>query len=297
MLTYLIGTWLIIAMSLIFLVPTIVKLFPAGDIKTLTSWPALKEVWFSNAWVYIGRLAKAGAEPMVYPLLEGRVRDRRVTEQVSGSPLQGVVLEIGAGSGLWMDAFDNVVRAAKTQSRPGPTKIYGIEPNVVSAASLRQRVGELGSRPHMKSSPSVSKTWGMRLPGEGGSSLAAWTASSPCSVFAASRSQRRMSACFTSTSRRAGGGMCTSTSKPSVAWWFRIFNVSLSAVISSCLFESFNNDLSGFTNLFWEHAMGSCQLCRRTGETSRQAGQWTEVDLAKPAEESFNEVVPISWGP
>lgn len=144
MLTYLIRPWLIMAASLVFVAPTVAKLILAGDFKTLTSWSAFKEAWFGNFWVYMGPQAKEGAEPMVHPLLEGRVRSGKVTEQVSGSPLQGVVLEIGAGSGMWMDAFDTVVRIAKTHSRPGPTKIYGVEPNVVSAAALRRRVGELG---------------------------------------------------------------------------------------------------------------------------------------------------------
>ncbi|KAF6817544.1 phospholipid methyltransferase [Colletotrichum musicola] len=260
------------AASVVFLVPTIAKLIFAGDFKTLTSWSAFKDAWFGNFWVYMGPQAKAGAEPMVYPLLEGRVRNGRVTEQVSGALLQGVVLEIGAGSGLWMDAFDNVVRAAKTHSRPGPTKIYGIEPNVVSAAALRRRVGELGLEGTYEVVPvgiedlGNEAAWGGRI--EPGSVDCIVTVQCLCSIPEPEKNVRLLYEYL-----KEGGR------------WYVYEHVKAERGLVVPYFQR-------FTNVFWEHAMGSCHLCRRTGETLRQAGQWMEVNLAKPAEESFNEVIP-----
>lgn len=53
-------------------------------------------------------------------------------------PVSGVVLEVGAGSGMWADVF------AKINTRSGLKRVYGIEPNLTSAAALKQRVKEVG---------------------------------------------------------------------------------------------------------------------------------------------------------
>ena len=49
--------------------------------------------------------------------------------------LSGTVLEIGAGTGMW---------AEKLAGFPGVAKVYGVEPNLESAAKLRQLVKEKG---------------------------------------------------------------------------------------------------------------------------------------------------------
>lgn len=98
------------------------------------------------------------------PLLEGRVRDGVVTSEVVSPPVSGVVIEIGAGSGMWADIFskintggsataatavsgddnDSVSGVRRRMAGSGITKIYGVEPNPESVKALRQRVKDLG---------------------------------------------------------------------------------------------------------------------------------------------------------
>ena len=69
-----------------------------------------------------------------------------------GKPVNGVVLEIGAGSGMWADVFAKVNTSGGDEGEarrrkgaaPGLTRVYGIEPNPTSAAALRRRVKDVG---------------------------------------------------------------------------------------------------------------------------------------------------------
>lgn len=56
-------------------------------------------------------------------------------QQQHHAPLSGTVLEIGAGDGMWGPTL---------AALPGVTRVYGVEPNLESAAVLRRRVAEAG---------------------------------------------------------------------------------------------------------------------------------------------------------
>lgn len=78
------------------------------------------------------------------------MRDGEVNDTVVGVPLEGRVIEVGAGSGMWADVFSKI-GGPHSESSDGVrrrgnklTKVYGIEPNPQSAAALRQRVKEVG---------------------------------------------------------------------------------------------------------------------------------------------------------
>jgi SAM-dependent methyltransferase len=134
----------LIGTSALYFFVTLLKLLTLGDLRTLFSWPAFHEAWFANFWSHIASGVKANAEPRVIALLEGRVHEGRICEEVVGQPVEGTILEIGAGSGMWADVFAKVVERARSRGGNGPAKIYGIEPNYHSAAALQQRVKEVG---------------------------------------------------------------------------------------------------------------------------------------------------------
>lgn len=149
--------WYFMYISLTHLPATISSLVASRDFGTLFWPPALAEALFGNFWATVGPNVKQSAEVRVVPLLEGRVTEGRILDDVVGEPVRGTVLEIGAGSGMWMDVFAKFVdtsggagggsrrrtrRSAAHSS--GITKIYGVEPNATSATALRQRVRDLG---------------------------------------------------------------------------------------------------------------------------------------------------------
>ncbi|TEA18772.1 Methyltransferase-like protein 7B [Colletotrichum sidae] len=263
--------WLFMAASLVFVPITIFKCVGYGNIRPLLSYASFKEAWFGNFWVYMGPMAKQGAEPFVVPLLEGRIRNGRVTDD-PGKPIEGVVLEIGAGSGMWTDTLAHIVRAAKAESLRGPTKIYGVEPNPMSAATLARRVQQTGMGDTYEVVPvgiedlQNEAAWGGRI--DSGSVDCIMTVQCLCSIPEPEKNVRILYDYL-----KKGGR------------WYVYEHVKAERGLVIPLFQR-------FTNMFWEHAMGSCHLCRRTEQTLRNVGKWEEVDLAQPAEETTSQVIP-----
>ena len=141
---------------------TIRTLLANGDYATLFSISAFCDALFGQFWVTAGPQVKIKVEERVLPLLEGRVRDGEAQDTVVGTPVGGTVIEIGAGSGNWLDVFHKIHTDASGRDGSGETvsaaggvrrrgspegglkKIYGVEPHPQSAAALRQRVKEVG---------------------------------------------------------------------------------------------------------------------------------------------------------
>ncbi|KAF7555395.1 hypothetical protein G7Z17_g2255 [Cylindrodendrum hubeiense] len=146
MLFRLLRPWMLMSISAWYFFSTALKLLTSGDFRTLTSWPAFHGTWFANFWAHIAPGVKANAEMRVLALLEGRVREGHIYEEVVGQPVEGIVLEIGAGSGMWVDVFATIAERTKRSGSSAPplSKIYGVEPNAQSAAALQQRVKESG---------------------------------------------------------------------------------------------------------------------------------------------------------
>jgi SAM-dependent methyltransferase len=149
------GPYLFMGIAMRFLPGTLLEVVRNKDFRTLFSPSRFKDVWFGNFWAFIGPQVKAQAENRVIPLLEGRVRNGHMGDEVVGEPINGVVLEIGAGTGMWADVFAKVNVGVNNQGDAdgelrrrkggnGLTRVYGIEPNPKSAATLRRRVKEIG---------------------------------------------------------------------------------------------------------------------------------------------------------
>lgn len=151
----LVDPWLFMRIALRFWPGTVSQLLSKSDYHTLLSPSEFGEVWFGNFWAFVGPQVKASAERRVVPLLEGRVHDGEVCNEVVGEPIEGIVLEIGAGTGMWADVFAKVGKSTsavtedvdgdvRRRKGAGLKRVYGIEPNPQSAATLRQRVQDIG---------------------------------------------------------------------------------------------------------------------------------------------------------
>lgn len=89
----------------------------------------------------MGPRSKAEAQRWVVPLLQGRVQNGEIFDE--GRPIGGVVMEVGAGSGMWSDVFAEVARKSGSMGE-GIRKIYGVEPNSISAKALQRKVRDVG---------------------------------------------------------------------------------------------------------------------------------------------------------
>jgi SAM-dependent methyltransferase len=154
-----VNPWLFMGTSLSYLPGTLARLIMAGDFGTLTSWPRLQSKWFGAFWAWAGPNVRSGGEVRVIPLLEGRASGGHVMETPVGTPVSGVVLEVGAGSGMWVSLFGNRKlpssstaapsdgqsnnlrqRAGKNQLASKITRVYGVEPNSSVHDELRRNV-------------------------------------------------------------------------------------------------------------------------------------------------------------
>lgn len=105
------------------------------------------DAWFGRFWSWAGPQVKSSGEARVVPLLDGRTRGGRVTETPTGPGLGGVVIEIGAGSGMWVDVLagrDEEKKKGQANARTEVTRVYGIEPNKDHHSALRRRIAEVG---------------------------------------------------------------------------------------------------------------------------------------------------------
>ncbi|KAJ2978627.1 hypothetical protein NQ176_g3712 [Zarea fungicola] len=167
--------WAVLILNVLHIPRTVKQIVVAGEYFKLVSPSDFKSQWFANFWATIGPEVKESYRPHVEALLQGRFKDGRIHDDVVCEPISGVVLEVGAGNGAWMDVLAGSVhvdsaprgaisrvasgvnrRAADGQTaslgstpsayaRPEGqiTKIYGIEPNPSFITPLRKRVREL----------------------------------------------------------------------------------------------------------------------------------------------------------
>lgn len=152
--THFIQPWLFMSISARHIPLTVRTLLANGSYATLLSLDAFCDALFGQFWATVGPQVKTTAEVRVIPLLEGRVTRGVARGEVVGVPVGGTVIEIGPGTGNWVDVFLKIdtepgharggAGEGETPSRGSLTKIYGVEPNHQSAAALRQRVKDIG---------------------------------------------------------------------------------------------------------------------------------------------------------
>ncbi|KAG8677300.1 hypothetical protein FPOAC2_03423 [Fusarium poae] len=286
----LIDPYLFMSIAMRFLPGTILEVIRNKDFRTLFSPSRFKEAWFGNFWAFIGPQVKANAEAKVIPLLEGRVKNGRMGDEVVERPINGVVLEIGAGTGMWADVFAKVnvgVNAAEGDDgelrrrkgeESGLTRVYGIEPNPKSAATLRRRVKEIGLDgvyevvPVGIESINDPKAWDGRIEPESVDCIV--TILCLCSI---PEPEKNIKLLYQSLKK---GGR-----------WYAYEHVRIDESRSFFL-----RAYQWVTGLVWSQVMGSCRICRSTGKTLREAGPWEKIDLAPPVGEARFRLLPHVLG-
>ncbi|KIL96518.1 hypothetical protein FAVG1_01262 [Fusarium avenaceum] len=284
----LIGPYLFMSIAMRFLPGTLFETISNRDFRTLFSLSRFKDAWFGNFWAFIGPQVKSSAESRVIPLLEGRVKNGHVGDDVVGEPINGVVLEIGAGTGMWADVFAKVNVGMNTEEAEGElrrrkgdiglTRVYGIEPNPKSAATLRRRVKEIGLDgvyevvPVGIESINDPKAWDGRIEPESVDCIV--TILCLCSI---PEPEKNIKLLYQSLKK---GGR-----------WYAYEHVRISENRGFFL-----RAYQWVTGLVWSQVMGSCRICRSTGRALREAGPWEKIDLAQPDGEARFAILPHVLG-
>lgn len=170
--------WVVLLINILHIPKTVKSFITAGQYSRLFSPSDFTSAWFANFWATIGPSVKESYQPDVVALLQGRVSHGKVHDHVVNEPVSGVVLEVGAGNGSWMDVFTDIIGHSTAQNSPDSdssatpdrgqhhrtatavphsdrllgidgrhnaskiTKIFGVEPNPFLATALRRKITE-----------------------------------------------------------------------------------------------------------------------------------------------------------
>ncbi|KAK2036600.1 methyltransferase domain-containing protein [Colletotrichum somersetense] len=279
----LVGPWTFMSYSFYYLPPTILGLIRSADFATLLSPSRLQDVWFSAFWAWAGPQIRAGNGDRMVALLEGRVTGGSAVEDPVHPPISGVVLEIGAGSGLWVSLFSKgsekpgaPQRGLRRRVAEGVSKIYGVEPNADVHPALRGRVREAGLEgtyeivPAGIESLSDPTAWNGKI--RKGSVDCIVSILCLCSIPEPEKNIPELYSYL----KKGGRWYLFEHVKASRNWPIRLYQ--------------------RFVNLVWPRALNGCQLCRDTGKTLRSAGPWADIDVSQPPTEPWYQIVPHIFG-
>ncbi|RDW79864.1 hypothetical protein BP6252_04502 [Coleophoma cylindrospora] len=215
---------------------------------TLFSVSKFKYVWFARFWAVYGPQLAQGP---------GRDRVKLLIPEVTG-----VVLDIGPGTGEWLELLDS----SKL------TKVYGVEPNADHYARLREHIKEAGLADIYEIIPAgvedLSK-YGIELE----SVDTILTLQCLCSV----PNQRQMIRDLYQYLKPNGGK------------WVLYEHVVTKQKGIIAMYQA-------TIDLVWPHFLGGCSITRNTEKNLREAGEWSKIDLKQPAEEPIYHMVPHVGG-
>ncbi|KAK5992309.1 Thiol S-methyltransferase TMT1B [Cladobotryum mycophilum] len=272
--------WFFLFYSLTHIPATIRQLIKEKQYGTLLSLSAFHDALFGTFWATVGPMVKSTGEMRVIPLLGGRVKDGLIHDEVVSPPIQGTVIEIGAGSGMWADVLarfsggdDNSGIRNRKNASSGITKIYGIEPNAISAKALQERVKEVGLGDIYQVVPvgieSVDdpSAWNGKI--EPGSVDSIVGVLCLCSIPEPEKNIKLLYRLL----------------KPGGTWYvYEHVKANRGGLLTSAYQQ--------FVNLFWRIPFGSCRLCRDTERYLWNAGEWKEFNIAQPPDEPSYAVCP-----
>ncbi|KAM0285646.1 hypothetical protein ACHAQH_001352 [Verticillium albo-atrum] len=265
----LVDPWLFMCCSLYYLPPTILALLRSRDPAALLSWSRLQAAWFGRFWAWAGPGVRETGQARVVPLLEGRVRGGRVVDETSaaGPRVGGVVIEVGAGTGMWVDMLAKV---------GGVKRVFGVEPNEGSQPELRRRVREAGLEGVYEVVPvgieelGDAGRWDGKIEPDSVDCIVSILCL--CSI----PDQEANIAALYGYLKKGGR-------------WYVYEHVQAQNSLFMKLYQR-------FVNLFWPHVIGGCELCRDTEKALRNAGEWESVELAHPPEEPWYHTLPHIYG-
>jgi SAM-dependent methyltransferase len=314
--THLTDPWLFMWLSAQHIPITVRTLLDNGDYGTLLSISAFCDALFGQFWVTAGPQVKIKVSERVIPLLEGRVKDGVAQDAVVGTPVGGTVIEIGAGSGNWLEIFQKIHKggdaggssndasAAGDVRRRGPPegalkKIYGVEPHPQSAAALRQRVKEVGIEDIYEVIPL------------GIESLSNPSSPYPVTIEPGSVDCIVSILCLCSIpDQEKNINELYKLLKPGGRWYvyehirahrggFPLRIYQRESPPTSCPFPAnalIRSAPTGFVNFFWSFFLGSCRLCCNTKVNLENAGPWSDINVAQPPAEPPYKVLQHIFG-
>ncbi|OAA71010.1 Methyltransferase type 11 [Akanthomyces lecanii RCEF 1005] len=290
-----IGPWMFIGMAVAHFPQAFTSIVSSGQYSKLFFPSEFLAVAFGKFWATVGPNIKEDFKPRVVPVLEGRVRDGKVVEEPVYEPVSGVIMEIGAGSGMWMDVLASFTAAAgsgadgpasnlrkrKTDDASGGggvvTKIYGVEPNAISAASLRKRVDEIGLTGTYEVVPvgieqvTDSTAWDGEIP-EGSLDCIVCI----CCLCSIPDQEKNLQYLY-------------KLLKPGGRWYI---HEHVKATRGGMLLRLYQ----AYVGFFHGLVMGGCQLCRPTLKNILAAGPFSEVNVSSAADDTPYEVIPWVMG-
>jgi SAM-dependent methyltransferase len=291
---------------------TIKGLIREKNYGALLSPTRFEEALFGTFWATVGPNVKLNVEQNAIALFEGRVKAGVIHDEVVSTPISGTVLEVGAGSGMYADIFarfrENADSAHDTESLRHRkttgghiTKMYGVEPNPISAKALAQRVKDLGMDdiynvvPVGIESVDDPSAWNGKI--EPGSVDCIVCILCLCSIPDPEKNIKHL----------------YSLLKPGGRWYayehvkvwrggplLSLYQRKLAPTI--CFYPDYDIpnpngfDLPGFVNLVWPHFLGGCQLCRDTEKSLRAAGTFKEIDFVQLVAQPPYQVLPHKIG-
>lgn len=247
----------------------------------------------------MGPRIREGNGPRITALLEGRVTNARVVDEIVSEPISGVVLDIGPGLGYWVDLYartdvpiQNAGKVVKNRGKGrGITTVYGVEPNTQSHPRLRQRALAAGLEGIYKILPVGIEDIAKETALEKGSVDAIVSLLCLCSIPEPEKNIRELYSYL-----KPGGR------------WYIYEHVKSKGYRSMQIYQGraspLHNQISvniltrslAIVNWFWPIAYGGCQLCRDTEKALREAGPWSKVDLKQPPEEPWHATIPHIFG-
>jgi SAM-dependent methyltransferase len=302
----LIDPWIFLACSLYYLPGTIARLALAGDFRTFLSPSRLRAAWFGAFWAFAGPGVRQGNEPTVVPLLQGRVHDGKLDpdggEPPRHPPVSGTVLEIGPGSGMWVDLFSDRYRdggssgsaAGKKKpatrqrgqaSAPSVTRVFGVEPNRDVHALLRQKIHEADLEGIYEIVPvgieDLASSGAVQL----GSVDCIVSIQCLCSIPEPESNIRELYRYL-----KPGGRWYAFEHVKCHNHWAMIMyqgkgpfspHVGHDSTVFHGLYRFLLTwSATAILNIFWPTVIGGCELQRDIGKWLREAGPWSDIDLA-----------------
>ncbi|KAI0601344.1 S-adenosyl-L-methionine-dependent methyltransferase [Biscogniauxia sp. FL1348] len=241
-------------------------------------WSRFSDTWFALFWADAGRRMRESADAKVLPLLSGGV--------------SGVVLELGAGTGVWVDVWAGL--------RGRVERVYGVEPSAGSpqqhgggGAALRRAVRRAGiedlyeivpvgiedlggdeeekeKKGEKKEKREKEKKWDGRI--EQGSVDCVVSILTLCSVPDPEARVRELYGYL----KPGGRFYVYEHVRSEHSWYMRLYQ--------------------RFLNIFWPHLVGNCCLCRRTEKILRDAGPWSRIEVGQPPAEQWHHCLPHILG-
>ncbi|KAI1821373.1 S-adenosyl-L-methionine-dependent methyltransferase [Xylaria intraflava] len=305
----LLDPWLFIAVSASFIPGTIRHIAQTQGtlacLRTLASPASFRAVWFGQFWNFAGPGIRETGGPRVLALLDGRTTRGNVVDAPTGPGVGGVVIEIGAGSGLWVDLYSkkhlyedtSATTTTSNGTEPSPevrqrrfgggkrsntarteiTHVFGVEPNISQHAALRRAVKNADLDGIYEIVPvgiedlsSNQGNWDGKI--EPGSVDCIVSVLCLCSIPDPEYNIRELYKLL----RPGGRWYVYEHVKAEYNWFMRFYQ--------------------GIVNVFWPYFAGGCNLRRSTEKTLREAGPWTSIDLAQPVVEPWFHSVPHIMG-